>query len=169
LGHALACNDVHAITVATRQLAGLGPGLTPSGDDFLAGVMIGDRMANGGRRMAEGTLLFTVAAPRTTRLSRAFLHAASQGYVDERWSMLLTALCGADPIALAQAAQAVFDFGASSGLDMATGFLWQMGQVDQITDFTQGRKRPLTFDFGLSTSNLQSFSQEARCDHTGTY
>lgn len=128
---ALACNDARAIATAAAQLAGLGPGLTPSGDDFLAGVMVGMQVGKKGEERGQPPfaichLLFAAAAPRTTRLSRAFLRAASRGYVDERWHVLLTALCGDDPAALVRAARSVLAFGASSGLDMLTGFLWQM-------------------------------------------
>ena len=128
-GHALTHNDVPAITGATTQLAGLGPGLTPSGDDFLAGVMLGLHLSNHATSAATCQLLYAIAAPCTTRLSQTFLQAASQGYADERWHTLLIALGETPTISWRRAAQAVFDFGSNSGLDMITGFLWQMARA----------------------------------------
>ncbi len=140
LGRALSTNDKDAIRESAAAIAGLGPGLTPSGDDFLAGVMLGMRIMNhesANQRIDESkerascflplaSCLLSAAAPRTTRLSRAFLHAASQGLADEHWHMLLNALSTGNPVQLERAAQAVIAVGASSGLDMIAGFLWQL-------------------------------------------
>jgi hypothetical protein len=139
LGRALAANNVDAIGGAAAAIAGLGPGLTPSGDDFLAGAMMGMRMGNRKWEMANGDStdhasrvlplasgLFAAAAPRTTHLSRAFLHAASKGLADERWHNLLVALSAENPAQLERSATSVLNFGASSGLDMVAGFLWQL-------------------------------------------
>ena len=98
----------------TRGLIGLGPGLTPSGDDFLAGLMIGLRAT--GNRSAAAALwgwLEPQAAERTGAISRAHLAAAARGEVHEalhacvealfaaktprrgaRWSLLLSRLDG---------------------------------------------------------------------------
>ncbi|MFN2285546.1 MAG: DUF2877 domain-containing protein [Anaerolineae bacterium] len=134
LGCALTANDTAAIHDAAAAIAGLGPGLTPSGDDFLAGVMLGMRIANSKLRNTHHasritrhvSCLFTAAAPRTTRLSRAFLHAASQGLADEHWHCLLAALSAEDSAQLEHAATRVINHGASSGLDTVAGFLWQL-------------------------------------------
>ncbi|MBN2392429.1 MAG: DUF2877 domain-containing protein [Anaerolineae bacterium] len=148
LGCALAANNAVAIRDAAAAIAGLGPGLTPSGDDFLAGVMLGMQMADGKWQIANNELritnhasrithhgscflhlascIFAAAAPRTTRLSQAFLQATSQGLADEHWHHLLAALSAGDPAQLEHAAMHVLDHGASSGLDMVAGFLWQL-------------------------------------------
>lgn len=95
-----------------RSLIGLGPGLTPSGDDYLGGLMVGLRAT--GRRAAAAALwrwLDRQAAERTSAISRAHLAAAAQGEAhealhacvealfaakaprgDARWSLLLSRL-----------------------------------------------------------------------------
>ena len=74
-------------------------------------------------------MILEAAGPRTNRISRAFLRAAREGQVDERWHRLLAALAGPTPasleqITLEQRTRAILAFGASSGLDMLAGFLW---------------------------------------------
>lgn len=131
LGRALVSGEPEAIARAAAALAGWGPGLTPSGDDFLAGVMLA-LWATGDQLSLSATLcslLYEAAAPRTTRLSRAFLAAARDGLADERWHMLLRALVVGDPEPVAQAARAILAFGATSGLDMLTGFEWLVNNL----------------------------------------
>lgn len=126
LGRALVSGEPEAVARAAAALAGWGAGLTPSGDDFLAGVMLA-LWAAGDRLPVSATLcplLYEAAAPRTTRLSRAFLAAARDGLADERWHTLLQALVGGDPEPVAQAVRAILAWGATSGLDMLTGFEW---------------------------------------------
>jgi len=121
---ALSHPDPSAVRRAAAQLAGWGPGLTPSGDDFLAGVMLGLWLRRGTDAAAACAQIYAAAAPRTTRLSRAFLRAARDGLADERWHILLRALTMDDVVELERAARAVLSFGATSGLDMVSGFLW---------------------------------------------
>lgn len=113
------------LDAAVAALAGWGPGLTPSGDDFLAGLMLALWAQQGEAARPLCARIVAAAAPRTTRLSGAFLRAAAEGLADQRWHTLLHALAGACDAAVATAAQAVLAFGASSGLDMLTGFLWK--------------------------------------------
>ncbi len=119
---ALSHPDPSAVRRAAAQLAGWGPGLTPSGDDFLAGVMLGLWLDRGADAAAACAQIYAAAAPRTTRLSCAFLRAASEGLADERWHVLLRALTLDDAEGLEHAARDVLAFGASSGLDMLAGF-----------------------------------------------
>jgi hypothetical protein len=107
---------------ATR-LAGLGGGLTPAGDDFLAGVMLWAWLAHPApRRLCHQ--LVEIAAPRTTTLSAAFLGAAADGDCSVAWHRLLAALGGGFEDRLAAAVHDVLAHGATSGADMLAGFLW---------------------------------------------
>ncbi|MFP4394224.1 MAG: DUF2877 domain-containing protein [Anaerolineales bacterium] len=129
LERALARQDTTDFQEAVAAIAGLGPGLTPAGDDFLAGVMVASRLVKDAPYFDIPALIFEAASARTNRISRAFLRAAREGQVDERWHRLLDALAGPnsaslDPHTLEQRARAVLAFGASSGLDMLAGFLW---------------------------------------------
>lgn len=62
------------------DLLGLGPGLTPAGDDFLGGAMLAWRCRGDHARADRLTrLVLPLAATRTSRISRAHLHAAADG------------------------------------------------------------------------------------------
>jgi len=103
-----------------RLLAGLGPGGTPAGDDFLVGVMaavwlLGDEA--GARAIAE------TAAPRTSALSAAFLRAAGHGEFIAPWHALVAALAGGELTQVEEAAMRVENYGASSGADALDGFI----------------------------------------------
>ncbi len=84
---------------AICELVGLGPGLTPAGDDWLAGWLLA-RYFGGDLRGFRPTaswhdlegLIGEVAAERTTTLSRAFLACAAAGEADEMWHALLSVL-----------------------------------------------------------------------------
>ena len=68
---------------ALAALIGLGPGLTPSGDDFLCGVMATLHYLGGSavaRRLAEGVL---AAAAETNLISAAYLRCAAEGETSE--------------------------------------------------------------------------------------
>ncbi len=64
-----------------RSLAGLGPGLTPSGDDVLAGYVAGLVLLHGLRKRAMR--IAEEAVPRTTSLSATLLRHAAIGEVPE--------------------------------------------------------------------------------------
>ena len=103
-----------------RLLAGLGPGGTPAGDDFLVGMMaaiwlLGDQ--------TDAPLIAATAAPRTAALSAAFLRAAGHGELIEPWHRLVEALAAGDPAQVIPAARRVESFGASSGADALEGFI----------------------------------------------
>jgi hypothetical protein len=66
---------------------GRGPGLTPRGDDVLAGYCAGLALLHG--RHAEGHRLASAAAPRTTALSATLLLHAARGEVPEPVHRLL--------------------------------------------------------------------------------
>ena len=115
--------DIACLREAAAHLAGRGIGLTPSGDDFLAGAMLWAWLAHPApvpfcRMVAE------VAVPRTTTLSAAFLRAAARGECDANWHRLLAALSTDSAAQLAPAVQQVVAHGATSGADMLAGFLW---------------------------------------------
>lgn len=122
--------DLGQVTAFAGRMAGLGPGLTPAGDDWLAGWLVGLRTAaaiDPGQPTlpleAVGRAVVGSARPRTSRLSLAFLQAAADGAVTEPWHTLLAALPDADPSAIRHAAAEVMRYGATSGSDMLAGFL----------------------------------------------
>lgn len=115
-------------------LLGLGPGLTPLGDDWLAGWLLRQHLAL--YSAAPGSdlpgyppldmiaaFITERAASQTTRLSQAWLRAAAAGWVDEPWHQLLRTLVSGPPIEMARAAARIVQHGATSGYAMLAGFL----------------------------------------------
>ena len=119
------------IEKATRGLAGLGPGLTPSGDDVLGGfaavmsllssLISIDHIS----RSNVSSIISAVAKPRTTKLSGVLLEHAARGEIGEQvGSFLLSLTLPIDEFETVQkAADRVLAFGASSGGDTLLGIL----------------------------------------------
>ncbi len=115
--------DAHLAAHAARTLAGLGPGLTPSGDDVLLGCLLALVVLP-----AEGTdgireAIVSATRDRTTRISQAYLHAAAQGEAGEPWHHLIAAMAAGSTARVTGAARRVMAFGETSGSDMLAGFL----------------------------------------------
>lgn len=108
-----------------QNVAGVGVGLTPAGDDFLVGVMIGMRVA--GRDAVVEPLvnaLADTAIPQTTALSGAWLRAAARGEAGLAWHNLLESIQREDePEQLTQAIKTIISYGQTSGADALFGFL----------------------------------------------
>ncbi len=105
----------------TGRLAGLGAGLTPSGDDLLVGVMLWAWLAHP-TPAALGREIVAAAAGRTTVLSAAFLRAAARGECSDPWHALLETLATGQEITAAT--RGILAHGATSGADALAGFLW---------------------------------------------
>lgn len=98
-----------------EALIGLGPGLTPAGDDFVGGAMIALRAfghEDAADRIAAWAL--PLAQERTSRISRAHLECAARGEGHEALHDWLNGFAPADLARLAR-------IGHTSGLDAAVG------------------------------------------------
>jgi hypothetical protein len=116
---ATARGDVSGCLAAAHRLLGLGPGLTPAGDDGLAGWLAGLGTAGvRGRGLvaAVGPDLLAAARERTGPLSRAFLAAAAAGVAAEP----LHAFAVTPD---AEHRSALLALGATSGGDLLAGYL----------------------------------------------
>lgn len=107
-----------------ERLAGLGPGLTPAGDDALAGVLFIRRILEG--EGAEPALLDAAAAARTTEIASAFLSWAARGQALSPGHDLIAAAANGDRKACAAAAGALARIGETSGADFALGISWAL-------------------------------------------
>jgi hypothetical protein len=108
-----------------RTLKGCGLGLTPSGDDFIAGLLIGlnllgqlhsrdhQKLADEIFRAAKGGNVF----------SNTFLDLARRGLLFGRMKNLVHALLHESEDAVRKSAAKVLAIGGSSGADLGTGFL----------------------------------------------
>jgi hypothetical protein len=116
----------HRIDVVT--MLGDGPGLTPSGDDVLAGYLLGCR-AFGLDATEVCDYVLGAAAQRTTALSAALLCQAVAGWCVPEAAALIRALGGSGPLPAAlRRLQAV---GSSSGTALAAGILTAALRVEQ--------------------------------------
>ena len=127
LARATERHDMDAIAEAAAHLVGLGPGLTPAGDDFLTGYLaaLWSRAGFGAKQEAGLTALAAVLAPlfaRTNAISRQMLDDAAHGRFAQALVDVTLALSGAGNINAA-AARALAS-GHSSGADALCGLLF---------------------------------------------
>lgn len=104
------------------RLLGLGAGLTPSGDDYLSGVLTGLGQFPGAAGLLESMRKAVKAnLSRTNRLSQHFLAYAMAGYWGRLEDQLVAALCAGDRPGYLAAAEALAAYGSSSGMDEMLG------------------------------------------------
>lgn len=116
--HADACR--HAVS-----MLGLGPGLTPSGDDFLVGLFATLNLAGSPCQgwLEGGTTVLRHARHATHAISLAALTAAAAGRVRESIEALIESLLHGTPATLVQPLRRVLAIGATSGADLVAGIL----------------------------------------------
>ncbi len=119
-----------ALYSGVSQLAGLGPGLTPAGDDFLAGVMLYLWLRHADPLVVCRSIL-QVAGPRTTLLSGAMLQRAAAGECNADWHHFFHSVTTGDRKRSGVAVGRILAHGNTSGSDSVAGFLW-MSRLRQI-------------------------------------
>ena len=105
-----------------QSLLGLGPGLTPSGDDFIGGAMValtGLEMTS--LRDALWNALAPLTATHTNDISRAHLAATAEGFGSGTLHGLLEAVMVGDADAIAPCIAALAEVGHTSGWDAMAG------------------------------------------------
>jgi len=120
---ALAALDGDDLPSVAAAVGGAGPGLTPAGDDALAGLLLALR-ALGGNPQVD---LARVVA--TTAISAAFLSWAARGQSLQCVHDLLTAAAAEDAGATHSAARVLGAVGHTSGCDIALGICWGFGHA----------------------------------------
>ena len=124
LSHALANADTSSCLNVAQQLAGLGAGLTPAGDDFLLGGIYATWILHPSEIAAVLTQeIAKIAAPLTTSLSAAYLKAGSRGEAAAAWHDFFNALSVDDPSAIELHIAKILSIGHTSGADAFAGFL----------------------------------------------
>jgi hypothetical protein len=111
------------------SLIGLGPGLTPSGDDLLVGYMAGlwstirDKSERAQFIASLGKTI-THLSGHTNEISRTYLYHAVRGQVSSRLANLAEAISrGEDHKHLLERAEAAMKIGHTSGMETVTGLL----------------------------------------------
>ena len=110
-----------------QGLIGLGPGLTPIGDDFILGTLLSvNRLSDS--FLQENTLkkfnqsILDTARIKTTQLSYSLLACAAEGSADERLLKVLDSLIAGEGIR-DQDLTKMLNWGSSSGIAVLAGML----------------------------------------------
>ncbi len=122
-----------------RSLIGLGPGLTPSGDDFLGGLMIG--LGNLGKADIVQAIWLGLQPDLTSRtnlISIAHLEAAAAGMGHCAVHKLLLALRNAEIPAIDRAVTDISAIGHCSGWDTIAGLVLAIRLARDIENVRAG-------------------------------
>jgi len=124
LADAVARDDADAARTAAASLVGLGPGLTPSGDDVLCGFLLARQCFAGPAGPADRAVREVAAAPgaRTTSVSASQLGLAAAGLFGEALLDVARSL-EADGAALRAALGRCLCVGSTSGADGLLGLV----------------------------------------------
>jgi hypothetical protein len=120
--------DLAGAVEAAERLVGLGPGLMPSGDSMVSGVLLALRLLGGA--ISGGTRAVWLAnwlsasatcyaAQRTTTLAASLLHCAANGQAAAEVSAVLLGMAGLEPLEPAAAKL----LAAVQGADLAWGLV----------------------------------------------
>jgi hypothetical protein len=128
LASAVKSEDLDLVGQSAKKLVGLGQGLTPSGDDLLAGFMASLRWTvnsfHGDLDSVDGiNRTIADAAEGTTILSKQLLTLAAAGEVNEAIEGLLEAILAGQIEDVTTATKKVLAIGETSGVDSITGIL----------------------------------------------
>lgn len=126
----LRSGQIERVLNASYRLIGLGPGLTPSGDDFLVGCFKGLSLLGRARRRRCAALaglrggLVALLHKRTSRVGEAFIRHALHGQFAEVFDQTAaTLLAPAEPAAVASGIVRLLAQGETSGTDTTLGLL----------------------------------------------
>jgi hypothetical protein len=120
--------DLAGAVEAAERIVGLGPGLAPSGDNMISGLLLALRLLGGaipgGTRavwLADwlGAAVTSDAAQRTTSLGATLLHCAAHGQATDEVSAVLRGLAGQEPLTAA----ARILLASGQGADLAWGLV----------------------------------------------
>ena len=126
--HPLAFPYIHNLA---QSLCGRGIGLTPAGDDMLAGWMAAGWLLYGPMPsfLDACQQIVEVAKSQTHLLSQCWLGYAAEGNVAQPICALLDALTRDDEKQLSEATEAVLAIGATSGHDVIQGILLLLNEM----------------------------------------
>ena len=112
----------HSVLEAATRLLGLGPGLTPSGDDFLVGMLVVLSLAGRFDLVAAvDQVIRPTLEEGTGPISRLHLAAALDGESSERLHVMVNAVLAGDHDVLASRLVLISQVGHCSGWDTLAG------------------------------------------------
>lgn len=117
--------DVKMLRNGLSGVLGFGPGLTPSTDDYLVGLMLAAFVLRKDYPNPIFSVLLDdlpkIARGKTTLISEEMMRLAAQGKVSHSYKAFITGFFGRTPGNIRQLARQVFKTGASSGTDFLYG------------------------------------------------
>jgi Protein of unknown function (DUF2877) len=123
--------DLAGAVEAAERMVGLGPGLAPSGDNMISGLLLALRLLGGaipgGTRavwLADwlGAAVTSDASRRTTSLGATLLYCAAHGQATQEVSAVLRGLAGQEPLAAVSRAL-LASTEPAAGADLAWGLV----------------------------------------------
>lgn len=124
---AITNQDIHVFSDQAIKIIGRGQGLTPSGDDFMMGVLIAD-LLSASPIEGLGNELESLTSTRSTKVSANLMHCASLLEIDERLLDLWKFLIGREQELTSHLITALH-WGNSSGLDFYCGLTWRVSII----------------------------------------
>jgi len=115
--------------IGIEQIKGKGFGLTPSGDDFISGMLYGLNLLRDKKKTKISELQNTIFCKAKTDnlISNTFLRLANEGRFFEYFKEMLISLANEDKISQSLSfLKKIILTGETSGADMMTGFLLTM-------------------------------------------
>lgn len=103
-----------------RPFIGAGLGLTPSGDDFLQGLILLEKVIMGESSLQD-SLQGALKTRSTTDVSRAYFQALFEDVVNSNWIDLFEAIKQQDVQKIKHALKMIQEYGATSGNDFLVG------------------------------------------------
>ena len=114
------------IVKGIETIRGTGYGLTPSGDDFIAGFLLGIHYNECKYKMDFSALrdsIYDIAAGRNQLINSFLLQAKKRKYSAPLKKILLL-LCGASHSSIGDALKGLLSTGATSGADLFSGYIF---------------------------------------------
>ena len=126
--------DLKAVENSSKSIIGLGPGLTPSCDDFLAGLIlslkVGNEILRGNGHDGEkyfsdiADVIYNNALDKTTVFSLNMLREACEGICPVAETDLIYSLLTKDPETVSASSKILIKMGETSGADVAIGIFY---------------------------------------------
>jgi hypothetical protein len=123
-------NILHGV----RMIKGLGYGLTPGGDDFIAGMISGLKLA--GILLGRDNKAFIDKVYDTARsnsfLSNAFLYCSKEGWYTSKQKALIQSILYGDGLELTDSVEALLTIGETSGADWGVGLVFAIKRAYEL-------------------------------------
>ena len=162
--------QVDNVITAIKPLIGLGPGLTPSGDDFIVGYLAGLWSAGGSdpsrlRFLSSVGTWLSQAAAGTNAISRTYIKSAVNGNLSEPIATLAQRIGQAKSVDNVRAAtRTALQVGSTSGTDGVLGLLlgciaWAAPSLPYFSGLQLSPGTPLTPHHSQAETNQKEVAQ----------